>query len=228
MSTMADEIQYQGRKARRAGSEQRRQQILEAALRIVVRDGIRGVRHRAVANEADVPLSSTTYYFKDMEDLIADTFTLFAERGMANVIDPFSEQVFGALASFDTRELGDPERRTELIDTLVEFTVAYIVNEVTEERDHLVAEQAFMQEAVRDERLRGPAQVYRDKVASVIRQGCEKLRTPAPEHDAELVLAFFQHTEAQLLVRTEAIDTDRLQAQVRNLFELLVGRGDHE
>ena len=77
---MSDEnaINYRGRKASRARSEQRRKAILEAALRIVVNDGVRGVRHRAVAKEAEVPLSATTYYFKDISDLIADTFTLCA------------------------------------------------------------------------------------------------------------------------------------------------------
>ncbi len=77
---MTTAIQYQGRKARRTGSEQRRQAILEASLNIIVRDGIRAVRHRAVAREAGVPLSATTYYFKDLSDLIADTFALFASE----------------------------------------------------------------------------------------------------------------------------------------------------
>ena len=42
-------VKYQGRKTSRAGSEQRRRLILEAALRIVIREGVRGMRHRAVA-----------------------------------------------------------------------------------------------------------------------------------------------------------------------------------
>jgi DNA-binding transcriptional regulator YbjK len=76
-------VQYQGRKTARQGSEQRRQQILDAAMRIVVRDGVRGVRHRAVAAEAGVPLSATTYYFKDIEDLLTDTFAQYVERSAA-------------------------------------------------------------------------------------------------------------------------------------------------
>ena len=84
---MTTEIQYQGRKTRRTGSEQRRQAILEASLNIIVRDGIRAVRHRSVAREAGVPLSATTYYFKDLSDLIADTFALFAERAIKEVVE---------------------------------------------------------------------------------------------------------------------------------------------
>ncbi|MDX1458073.1 MAG: TetR family transcriptional regulator, partial [Marinobacter sp.] len=51
-------VQYSGRKAFRAKSEQRRVQILEATLRIVAKEGIRGIKHRSVAKEAGVPLAS--------------------------------------------------------------------------------------------------------------------------------------------------------------------------
>ena len=70
-------------------SEQRRLAILQAALRVMVRDGVRGVRHRAVAQEADVPLSATTYYFKDIHDLLADALTLYAKDVMENFVNPF-------------------------------------------------------------------------------------------------------------------------------------------
>jgi DNA-binding transcriptional regulator YbjK len=40
-------------------------------MRIVSIDGLSGLTHRAVAAAAGVPVSSTTYYFKTREDLIA-------------------------------------------------------------------------------------------------------------------------------------------------------------
>lgn len=226
---MTSAIQYQGRKARRAGSEQRRQNILEASLRIIVRDGIRNVRHRAVANEAEVPLSATTYYFKDIQDLIADTFTLFAERAMEEVIDPFSSQAFGALEQFDREALRDPERRQQLMDMLAQMTVSFITNEVTQHRDHLIAEQAFLHEAVLDERLQELARLYQDKQVQVLRQACEQLATPAPEYDAELLMAEFYFIESMLLARPDSLDEESLDARVRHLLYLLVGKGlDHE
>jgi DNA-binding transcriptional regulator YbjK len=221
---MTQAIKYQGRKARRAGSEQRRQNILEAALRIIVRDGIRNVRHRAVANEAEVPLSATTYYFKDIQDLIADTFTLFAERAMEEVIDPFSEQAFNALEQFDAQALKDPASRDQLIQMLTEMTVGFVTSEVMEQREHLIAEQAFLHEAVLDERLRELAQVYQDKQVRVLQQACEKLHTPSPEHDAQLVIATFYFIESKLLAQPESLDQDELRGKVKHLLDLLVGR----
>ena len=48
----------------------RREQILEAALRVIGRSGRQAVTHRAVAEEAGVPLGSTTYYFDSRDDLL--------------------------------------------------------------------------------------------------------------------------------------------------------------
>jgi TetR/AcrR family transcriptional regulator, regulator of biofilm formation and stress response len=39
-------------------------------MRVVARSGLAGLTHRAVADEAGVPLGSTTYYFADRNDLL--------------------------------------------------------------------------------------------------------------------------------------------------------------
>ncbi|MER5734784.1 MULTISPECIES: TetR family transcriptional regulator [unclassified Streptomyces] len=56
-------------RARRYDPE-RRERLVEAALRVVRRDGIGAVSHRAVAAEADVPLGSTTYHFASLDELL--------------------------------------------------------------------------------------------------------------------------------------------------------------
>src|SRR5690606_21378739 len=84
-SAVAENVQYHVRKVIRRRSEARRQAILDAAMRIIIREGVRAVRHRAVAAEAEVPLSATTYYFKDISDLITDTFALYVERSAARL-----------------------------------------------------------------------------------------------------------------------------------------------
>jgi DNA-binding transcriptional regulator YbjK len=55
--------------ARRYDPE-RRQRIIDAAIRVVGAKGIAGLSHRTVAAEADVPLGSTTYHFKTLDDLM--------------------------------------------------------------------------------------------------------------------------------------------------------------
>ncbi|WNV91931.1 TetR family transcriptional regulator [Umezawaea sp. Da 62-37] len=65
---------------RRARGERRRQAILEATLRVIERDGVSGVSHRSVAREADVPTTSTTYYFASLDDLLIATLTWSADK----------------------------------------------------------------------------------------------------------------------------------------------------
>lgn len=55
--------------ARRYDPE-RRQRIVDAALRVAGEKGIAGLSHRSVAAEADVPLGSTTYHFRTLDDLL--------------------------------------------------------------------------------------------------------------------------------------------------------------
>lgn len=47
----------------------RKQSIVDAAVRVIARDGISGLTHRAAAAEAGVPLGLTTYYFSDKNEL---------------------------------------------------------------------------------------------------------------------------------------------------------------
>ncbi|GAA3108232.1 hypothetical protein GCM10020254_62710 [Streptomyces goshikiensis] len=49
---------------------ERRQRIIDAAIRVVGAKGIAGLSHRSVAAEADVPLGSTTYHFKTLDELL--------------------------------------------------------------------------------------------------------------------------------------------------------------
>lgn len=55
--------------ARRYDPE-RRDRIIDAAIRVVGAKGIAGLSHRSVAAEADVPLGSTTYHFASLDELL--------------------------------------------------------------------------------------------------------------------------------------------------------------
>ncbi len=49
---------------------ERRQRIIDAAIRVVGATGIAGLSHRTIAAEADVPLGSTTYHFATLDELL--------------------------------------------------------------------------------------------------------------------------------------------------------------
>lgn len=50
----------------------RRSRLIEAAGELLLEGGFDAVRHRAVAERAQLPLASTTYYFASLDDLMAE------------------------------------------------------------------------------------------------------------------------------------------------------------
>ncbi|WP_109031969.1 TetR/AcrR family transcriptional regulator [Streptomyces rubrogriseus] len=64
---------------------ERRQRIIDAAIRVVGQKGIAGLSHRTVAAEADVPLGSTTYHFATLDDLMVAALRQ-ANEGFARVV----------------------------------------------------------------------------------------------------------------------------------------------
>lgn len=222
---MSSAIQYQGRKTRRAGSEQRRQAILEAALTIIVREGIRAVRHRAVAKEANVPLSATTYYFKDISDLIADTFTLFAERAIKEVIEPFKQQAFLLLSQFTQESLADAPERTRLIEQMAKMMAMFMDDELNNRRDHLIAEQAFLQEAMLDDRLRELANVYLQQQLEGLVLAAEQFGSKNAQLDAELIHSTMLSIEQRLMMQPTDDNLGYIQQRITHLLDTLLPHG---
>jgi TetR/AcrR family transcriptional regulator, regulator of biofilm formation and stress response len=79
-----DDESGDGRKAR---GNKRRAEVIAATLAVVHRDGAAGVTHRAVAKEAGIPTSLTTYYFATLDDLLVAALTSVADAYTARVRD---------------------------------------------------------------------------------------------------------------------------------------------
>ncbi|MGB3623096.1 TetR family transcriptional regulator [Ketobacter sp. MCCC 1A13808] len=213
-------LNYRGRKASRARSEQRRRAILEASLRIVVADGVRGIRHRAVAKEANVPLSATTYYFKDISDLIADTFILFAENAMNDVLDPIYKNVGEFIGEHKAYVGSSTETNNRVVEALAMMIVAFLKHELTEKRDHMIAEQAFKHECLRDSRLREVAKAYFEYLMSEMTELCRVIGVADPDIAGELLIGTLDRLEHEaLMVPVEEFDEQRankiMQRQLR-------------
>ena len=63
----------------------RRRLIVEAALRVIARDGVNAATHRAVAAEAGVPPASTTYHFSSKAEIVTEALELAIDRSIAAV-----------------------------------------------------------------------------------------------------------------------------------------------
>src|SRR5262245_32511112 len=64
-------------RATRSSPDARREQILDATLRVIGDGGVDAVRHRRVAAAAGLPLGSITYYFASRDELLQAAFEHF-------------------------------------------------------------------------------------------------------------------------------------------------------
>jgi len=222
-SAIAESVQYLGRKASRQGSEQRRQAILDAAMRIIVREGVRAVRHRAVATEAGVPLSATTYYFKDINDLITDTFAQFVERSSTYMAD-FWGRTQGRLQAMVGRLDGSVEARRELADEIARLAIEYVRHQVLARRDHLMAEHAFQQEALLNPRLHDLVRAHRRILLQGVTHFFEVLGSQQPEQDAKLLTGIIVQMEYQgLLDGVDQLNHEEMLVLLKRYLYLVLG-----
>jgi DNA-binding transcriptional regulator YbjK len=97
-------------------NQQRRDQITDAAIEVVARDGLHGLSHREVDKHAGLPRGTTSNYFKSREALVAATiqrivdlhFAMIVElrarhAQTASVIDLLGDVVDEALTNFPGR-----------------------------------------------------------------------------------------------------------------------------
>lgn len=206
------DVKYQGRKTSRAGSEQRRRLILEAALRIVIREGVRGIRHRAVAKEADVPLAATTYYFKDIQELINDTFAFYAEQAL-EVVNQFSMRLYEPLAGSDGKSFIDVIANSEgMLDIIADNMTQYVVEQITQHRDALIAEQAFRYEAILSPYLRKLGKEHKQALMQKLLNLMTLVQSPNPLEDANIIVAVIHRIEYEgLLVEPDQLNREEIK-----------------
>lgn len=72
-----DAVLPDGRRRRGAAS---RQAILDAAAALITRNGVSGLTHRAVAEQAGVPLARVSYHFPTVDDLMVAATARYLEQ----------------------------------------------------------------------------------------------------------------------------------------------------
>jgi AcrR family transcriptional regulator len=96
--------------------EKRRQELVDAAWRVIQRDGVEGASVREIAAEAGCSPGSLRYYFPAQADLIAFAMALVAERVHARVaaLEPGEDVSASVLDALEQVLPLDEERRMEM------------------------------------------------------------------------------------------------------------------
>lgn len=173
-------------RATRERGKQRKSLLLEATIRVMAERGLAGVTHRAVAAEAGVSVSSTTYFFDSLDDMVGEAVSealagemerlaVFRERVQSRrhdgsaIIDDFTEYLRGdrdasTIAQFEVYLFAS--RRPEL-----QARVAGIIR-----MTRTLAHEVLAAAGLHDERAAGAALAMIDGFA------LHRLADPHPDH----------------------------------------------
>lgn len=214
-------VEYKGKRTQRPRGHERRQAILRAALKIIAEEGVRAVRHRAVAKEAGVPLAATTYYFKDINELIYDAFAYFAAEG-DKLKSKLEQRSFAALAELTATPNRDAQTRLRFIEHLTRFLVEHIEEQVSHV-DNRMVENAFYLRALYDTELAKMLSANRDAMREKIHRFFVSLELHDPQSDTEIFLALIYHLEYELLAARQRGGNGPDAARVmRNFIDKLI------
>lgn len=202
---------------RRSKGEQTRLQILEAAVNVLARNGIKGTTHRAIANEAQLQLSLTTYYFKDIQELVHEAFILSSSNTIANAGLAWT-QTFELLDSYTKTKLKRVSTRQELAKTLTQIATSYCVNKIKENSVDLAVEQLLFTEIQITPQLRALAANHREALLAPFTKLCSYFNPEQADIDGDIMLTVFTQLEYRhLTLLTDEIDEDYIKARIARI-----------
>ena len=211
--------------ARLSRSDQRqqtRQRILDAVLVIIVEEGMRAVRHRAVADCADVSLGSTTYHFASIEELIISAFDYWRSRRQL-VDNPFYREMVEVLAPYGD-ELVPAHARAEVAARMLALSTGYLVDQLSNQREDRIIELAFYHESMLYPSLRNLVLEGWRSQQAFLAGVHRRMGSPCPEDDATLSsMLFRQWEQTSVMSDTDQLDVTGIERSLRRHMSLCFG-----
>ena len=167
----------------------RRQAIVDAATRVIAEAGLAGFTHRRVAEVADVPVGSTTYYFKDLDEL-REAALAEAAQSAIDGLDQWSQEL---------------AENADLPATLARLTAAYVADG---ERNR--AQNELYAAASHRPGLRRLARLWSDGLITLLEPRIGHAR-------AEMVAVFLDGAVLRSLIADEPLSTATLSEALARL-----------
>lgn len=148
--------------------------IVDATIRIIGRDGVTGVTHRAIADEAGVSLSSTTYHFASKEEIVGAALERVAELEIASAAADADQ-----FAARD--DVTDP-------DTFAGLLLSWLEPQVEGDRELITRAGYHLQlEAAHRPELRAIHRDWNRRVLAVAEAVLRLAGSPDPARDAHIL-----------------------------------------
>lgn len=193
---------------RRSKGERTREKVLLAAIDVLATNGIKGTTHRAIANHAELQLSLTTYYFKDINELVQQAFQLNSDLHRART-DVILDKAFSALTSIDKASLKKVSVKTELCKQMSEMTANYLFENIQNQSTSLAVEQLMFTTVKVTPELKKLAKEHEDYQLQPFTKLATFFNKKDPDIDARIMWTLFlqlQYTQLPLNKNERSIE----------------------
>ncbi|PVG80596.1 TetR family transcriptional regulator [Nocardioides gansuensis] len=187
--------------------ETRKALVLDAAVEVIAEHGLEGVTHRAIAKAAGVPLSTTSYFFASLDDLIGAAVTRIAESIL--------EAVESLVADAATLTQGNKPVE-EYVDRLLDVVTA------PRERQILVQFEAYLGTTRRPE-LAEPVRRIVEAYEHAAATAFSALGAPEPDKAARHLVAVLDGFALQRIAHPRPDDAMLLREAIRTVANAHLG-----
>lgn len=202
---------------RRSKGERTREKILIAAIEVLALNGIKGTTHRAIASHADIQLSLTTYYFKDIQELIHQAFKLNSEHILSRA-DTILAAAFNLINKLEKKELRKVIVKETLCQQLSEMTSHHLIDNIKHQAISLAVEQLMLTEIQVTPELRLLVQEHELAQLVPYEQLCQFFNKVNPELDAKIMYTVFSQLQYAQLARQVNIDSELIAQTTRRII----------
>jgi len=203
--------------------EKTKQHILNTAIAVLANQGIKGTTHRAIAKEADIQLSLTTYYFKDIQELIHQAFQLNSAQTIALASITW-QNAFNILDNISIEDLSTTKVKEQLCDDFSKMASEYIYQKITTQANSLAVEQLLFTEIQITPELRTLAQQHKSALILPFLRLCQHFNKQDPQIDADIMLTILTQLEYRhLAVPINEINKEELYLVTRRIIAWVIG-----
>lgn len=207
----------------RTKGERTREKVLIAAIDVLAEKGIKGTTHRAIANQAQLQLSLTTYYFKDIQELIHQAFKLNSEQILSRS-DSVLEQAFTLINSVDKVSLRKVAVKEQLCQQLSRITANYLHDHIQNQATSLAVEQLLFTEIQVSPQLRQLASQHEQAQLMPFEYLCRFFNKVDPELDAKIMRTVFTQLKYSHLAQCKkSIDVKEIETTTRKIIGWVMG-----
>ncbi|WP_374355227.1 TetR/AcrR family transcriptional regulator [Chitinimonas sp.] len=209
------------RRKTRAKGEKSRQAILTATMAVIAKRGLPAVTHRAIATEAGVPLSLTTYFFTSLQDLIEQTFDHFI-----SVTASDNGQLLNQIAAYRERyqpeQLRSPQTLREVHREVSQALSDFILMMSAKHSVSIAVELNYLHLFRHNPALTAKVSAYRERQVSRIADLLRPYAPEQPEVDASLVLGLIHRLEFDCINRPDAMPRAQVEAEMARLVAFVL------